>query len=94
MLTYLPLILPATWLLDRYGLRMSAILGASGNCLGACLKCLAARHDRFLLAFAGQTVAGMAQIFTLGLPPRLAATWFGSSGVSTATALGVFGNQV
>jgi len=33
-------------------------------------------------------------VFILGIPPRLAAVWFGPSEVSTATALGVFGNQV
>lgn len=30
----------------------------------------------------------------IGLPPRLAAVWFGPKEVSTACALGVFGNQL
>lgn len=34
------------------------------------------------------------QMFTLGIPPKLAAVWFGSDEVSTACAAGVFGNQV
>lgn len=34
MLVYVPLILPVTWLLDRKGLRLIAILGTLLNCLG------------------------------------------------------------
>ena len=34
------------------------------------------------------------QIFILGIPPQLAATWFPSHQVSSACAIGVFGNQV
>ncbi|KHJ80576.1 hypothetical protein OESDEN_19748 [Oesophagostomum dentatum] len=33
-------------------------------------------------------------MFTLGIPPRLAAVWFGPNEVSTACAAGVFGNQL
>lgn len=41
-----------------------------------------------------QTVGSIAQIWVLGIPARLAAIWFGTDQVSTATSLGVFGNQV
>lgn len=41
-----------------------------------------------------QTVAAISQIWVLGIPARLAAVWFGPNEVSTATSLGVFGNQV
>ena len=44
--------------------------------------------------FAGQTVIAISQIFILGIPPQLAATWFPSDQVSSACAIGVFGNQV
>lgn len=44
--------------------------------------------------FAGQTVVAISQIFILGIPPQLAATWFPSDQVSSACAIGVFGNQV
>jgi FLVCR family feline leukemia virus subgroup C receptor-related protein len=36
----------------------------------------------------------ISQIFILGIPPQLAATWFPSHQVSSACAIGVFGNQV
>uniref|UniRef100_A0A3Q1FSR7 Major facilitator superfamily (MFS) profile domain-containing protein n=1 Tax=Acanthochromis polyacanthus TaxID=80966 RepID=A0A3Q1FSR7_9TELE len=38
MVAYVPLIFPATWLLDRKGLRLTALLGAGLNCAGAWLK--------------------------------------------------------
>lgn len=37
---------------------------------------------------------GFSQMFILGIPPRLAAVWFGPEQVSTACAIGVFGNQL
>ncbi len=93
-LLYFPLVFPASWLLDRWGLRLAVLLGSFGNSLGAWLKCPSAQPDRFWLTFVAQTIVGASQIFTLGIPPRLAAVWFGSDQVSTACALGVFGNQV
>ena len=44
--------------------------------------------------FTGQTVIAISQIFILGIPPQLAATWFPSHQVSSACAIGVFGNQL
>ena len=50
--------------------------------------------DKFWLTFIAQTIVGSSQVFILGIPPRLAAVWFGPEQVSTACAAGVFGNQV
>ncbi|KAL1242400.1 putative MFS-type transporter C09D4.1 [Trichinella spiralis] len=94
MIAYIPLILPATWVMDRYGLRLVLILGSFGNCLGSWIKCTSAAPTRFAIAFLGQTIVGSSQIFILCVPPKLAAVWFGRNEVSTATAIGVFGNQV
>ena len=44
--------------------------------------------------FSGQSIVAISQIFILGIPPQLAATWFPSDQVSSACAIGVFGNQV
>ncbi|VEL07616.1 unnamed protein product, partial [Protopolystoma xenopodis] len=46
-----------------------------------------------LLLFA-QTLCAVAQVFILGLPAQLAAVWFAEKEVASATAAGVFGNQV
>ena len=94
MLAYIPLIFPATWLLDKKGLRLCGILATFLNALGAWVKCGAISPDRFAVLMFGQTICAIAQIFVLGIPARLAAVWFGPNEVSTATAIGVFGNQV
>ncbi|XP_013389953.1 feline leukemia virus subgroup C receptor-related protein 1 [Lingula anatina] len=94
MLAYIPLIFPATWLLDRKGLRVTCVVGTFLNCTGAWLKCASVEPSRFGFLMFAQAICSVAQIFVLGIPPRLAAVWFGPNEVSTATALGVFGNQV
>lgn len=62
--------------------------------LGAWIKVGSLSPDRFTVAFAGQTVAAASQIFILGIPPKLAASWFGPDQVSSACSIGVFGNQL
>ena len=49
--------------------------------------------DQWWVAFSGQTVVAASQIFILGIPAQLAATWFPPNQMSTATSIGVFGNQ-
>ena len=73
---------------------MTLLCGAAIMTAGSWVKVLSASPDRFYVAFIGQALVGIAQIFILGVPARLAAVWFGSRQVSTACALGVFGNQV
>lgn len=76
------------------GLRVAVILGAFLLTAGSWIKVFSAEPNRFGITFAGQTVVGISQMFTLGVPARLAAVWFPHHQVSTATAIGVFGNQV
>ncbi|NWX02091.1 FLVC1 protein, partial [Caloenas nicobarica] len=94
MVAYVPLILPATWLLDARGLRLTALLGSGLNALGAWLKCGSLAPGRYALTLAAQTVCAVAQVFILGLPSRIASVWFGPTEVSTACAVAVLGNQL
>lgn len=94
MIAYVPLIFPATWLLDKKGLRLTALLGAGLNCAGAWLKCASVSPERFGVTFTAQIVCSVAQVFILGLPSRIASVWFGPREVSTACATAVLGNQV
>ncbi|XP_028296361.1 choline/ethanolamine transporter FLVCR1 [Gouania willdenowi] len=94
MLAYVPLIFPATWLLDRTGLRVTALLGSGLNCAGAWLKCASVSPERFPVTVTAQVVCSVAQVFILGLPSRIASVWFGPREVSTACAAAVLGNQL
>ncbi|XP_066533612.1 feline leukemia virus subgroup C receptor-related protein 1 isoform X2 [Hoplias malabaricus] len=94
MLVYVPLIFPAAWLLDRRGLRVTALLGAGLNAAGAWLKCASVGPQLFWITAAAQLICSVAQVFILGLPSRIASVWFGPREVSTACAAAVLGNQL
>lgn len=94
MITYIPLIFPGSWILDRWGLRVACLIGATGTCLGAWIKVASVAPDRFWVAFTGQSVVACSQCFILSVPARLAAVWFGPDQVSSACSIGVFGNQL
>lgn len=94
MLTYIPFIFPVTWLLDKKGLRVIALVATALNCAGTWIKVASVRPNLFAVTFLGQFCCSFAQVFILGMPSRIASVWFGSEEVSTACAIGVFGNQV
>ncbi|VDO06162.1 unnamed protein product [Rodentolepis nana] len=106
MLMYIPMVVPGTWVLNRYGLRVALITGAGLNALGACIKCVSMELSQphgvetvgalssFPILMLGQCICALAQVFTLGMPAQLAATWFGESEVALATSIGVFSNQI
>ena len=94
MLVYIPTIFPAMYFLDRKGLKLTVLLGASLTFLGAFVKCFAVEPNLFPVIMLGQTLCSIAQAFILSIPARLSAVWFGSNEVASATAIGVLGNQL
>lgn len=94
MASYILGIVPATWLLDKFGLRPCLIVASLGNAVGSWVKCLSVNPHYFWVSMVGQTIVATSQLFILNIPPLLAATWFPAEGVTKATAYGVFGNQV
>ncbi|KAJ6666915.1 hypothetical protein lerEdw1_018917 [Lerista edwardsae] len=94
MVAYVPLIVPATWLLDVHGLRLTALLGSGLNCLGAWIKCASVQRNLYPVTLLAQIVCSVAQVFILGLPSHIASVWFGPKEVSTACAVAVLGNQL
>ncbi|XP_006117835.2 choline/ethanolamine transporter FLVCR2 isoform X3 [Pelodiscus sinensis] len=94
MLTYIPLLFPVAWLLDKKGLRLIALAGSALNCLGAWVKLGSLKPHLFPVTVLGQVICSVAQVFILGMPSRIASVWFGSHEVSTACSIAVFGNQL
>uniref|UniRef100_A0A2K6U884 FLVCR choline and putative heme transporter 2 n=1 Tax=Saimiri boliviensis boliviensis TaxID=39432 RepID=A0A2K6U884_SAIBB len=94
MLTYIPLLLPVAWLLEKFGLRTIALTGSALNCLGAWVKLGSLRPHLFPVTVVGQLICSVAQVFILGMPSRIASVWFGANEVSTACSVAVFGNQL
>ena len=83
----------SSFILDKYGLRFTIIVGALLNAIGSCFRAIGANRDGFALALLGNTSAAMAQCFILFVPPRLAAVWFGDSERATASSIGVLMNM-
>lgn len=94
MLVYIPLVVPASWLFEKIGMRNSILLGSLGTSLGSFIKCFSCKQDRFYILMFGQTIVAISQLFVLSVPPRLASIWFPDDQVSLANACGVFGNQL
>ncbi|KAH8372621.1 hypothetical protein KR009_001279 [Drosophila setifemur] len=94
MILYIPLIFPGSWFLDKVGLRITALVGIVGTCAGAWIKVCSVDPSLFYVGFIGQAIVALAQVCILSLPARLAAVWFGPDQVSSATSVGVFGNQL
>lgn len=94
MVSYVLLIVPATWLLEKRGLRVALLLANILNCAGAWIKVASARPDLYWVTVLGQCLSAFSQALFLGIPPQLAAVWFGPHEVSTACSIGVLGNQV
>lgn len=94
MLTYIPLLFPVAWLLDKRGLRLIALVGSALNALGAWVKLGSLKPHLFPVTVLGQVICSLAQVFILGMPSHIASVWFGSHEVSTACSIAVFGNQV
>ncbi|PSN51560.1 Feline leukemia virus subgroup C receptor-related protein 2 [Blattella germanica] len=94
LVSYIILIIPAAHFLDKKGLRWTIVLGTLLNAAGACVKIASVRQDLFWVTFIGQTLAAMASVFMISIPPCLAAAWFGENEVSTACSIGLFGNEM
>ncbi|KAG9436236.1 feline leukemia virus subgroup C receptor-related protein 2 [Apis mellifera carnica] len=94
MAYYLIFIYPATYMVNRWGLRWSNIIGCCVTCLGSWIKVLSVSPDRFWVTFIGQSLVASTQTIILTLPGRLAAQWFAADELSTATSLSIFGNQM
>ncbi|KAI4454470.1 major facilitator superfamily protein-related [Holotrichia oblita] len=94
MITYPPLLLPGSYMIDRIGLRYCALIGVVGTAIGTWIKMFSVQPHLFILGFTGQTIVFSSQIFILSLPPKIASIWFGPNEVSTACSIGVFGTQL
>lgn len=97
MITYIPFIIHASLMLERVGLRKAILLGTVGTALGSLIKWWMGGEPgmvSFWWMMLGQTIVALSQLYIISIPPLLAAVWFPDDQVSTATGVGVFGNQL
>jgi MFS family permease len=94
MVVYPILLLPVLKIFDKFGLRQGVLIGAFLNAFGTFLRFLGSfGPSGFWLLFLGQTMAAIAGVFILGVPPKLANTWFKFGEQNFATGIGVTANN-
>ncbi|XP_044730966.1 uncharacterized MFS-type transporter C09D4.1-like [Chrysoperla carnea] len=94
LLPYLPLIVPASYVIDKKGIRFTLLLAASGNFIGSLLKVFSAHPNLFFLGLFGQTISSVAQVFLLSMPPKLAGIWFDANQISLACTIGILASEL
>lgn len=75
-------------------MRATLVTASLGNCIGCWFKVFSADPDKFYIGFMGQFVLSCTQLVIISTPASFAGVWFGANEVSTACALGVFGQQL
>eukprot|EP00112_Aurelia_sp_Birch-Aquarium-sp1_P011234 Seg2363.3 transcript_id=Seg2363.3/GoldUCD/mRNA.D3Y31 product="Feline leukemia virus subgroup C receptor-related protein 2" protein_id=Seg2363.3/GoldUCD/D3Y31 len=88
MLLYI-FVLASSFILDKYGLKITIIMGAMLSGIGSCFRAIGANRDGFSFIVLGQVSAAFGQSFLLFLPPRLAAIWFPDHERATASSIGM-----
>ena len=85
MIIYLPMSIPVSWAIDRFGFRKATGLGAILMALFALLRALAG--PSFVLALIGTIGLSIAQPFLMNAWTKVAAHWFAEGERATAVGL-------
>ncbi|TKR61273.1 hypothetical protein L596_028401 [Steinernema carpocapsae] len=83
---------------DKYGIRLSCLIGATLNLLGAIIRLFStftwiSADNRIVVLYVGQTTAALAQSFFLCLSPKVAEYWFPEHQRALANALSFVGKS-
>lgn len=81
LFVYLPAVMFANYMMERYGLYLSMLLAVVLNSAGAWLRLLITVNDNFVWAIIGQLIAGIANPFVLSAPTKISVIWFPKSQV-------------
>ncbi|KAI8644278.1 major facilitator superfamily domain-containing protein [Parasitella parasitica] len=78
------------------GLRRGIFVGACLNAIAGGIRWLGAIPSMygFAVLFLGQTIAAIAQVFMLSIPPQLAVAWFPENEINLATSIAVSANNL
>ena len=76
MIVYPIACIPEAWMLDKFSIRISLILVAACNIIGAGLKLLVNKDKSLASSYVGQIIACIFQPVLLNSPGKIAANWF------------------
>jgi FLVCR family MFS transporter 7 len=98
MITTIVLGLPAIWILDNIGLRMTLLTAAWLNVLGAVGRILSTvapfNSHKYTVLLLSQIIAGCAQPFIIFSPTKLASQWFNEHQRTFANMIGSTANPI
>jgi cyanate permease len=86
MAVYILIFLPAAWMIDTLGFRVTVSLGAALTAIGALGRGIFAAHYTAVLVF--QLLIALGQPLVLGAITKMAARWFPADERATAAGLG------
>ncbi|KDR23327.1 feline leukemia virus subgroup C receptor-related protein 1-like isoform X2 [Zootermopsis nevadensis] len=92
--TFIALVFPASYLLNKVGMRWSVILGTFFTAAGALVKVASVKPGLFWVTFLGQTLVSFTQAVAMPMPPFMPAVWFPSNQVNTACSIAVNGTML
>jgi len=87
MIAYIPAVLIAGWVLDKYGYRFGMSLGIILTAIGAWVRAGGYNEQTAWVVMLGQTLAALGQPFILNATPIVAANWFPSGERTIATTI-------
>ncbi|XP_044755400.1 feline leukemia virus subgroup C receptor-related protein 1-like [Coccinella septempunctata] len=94
MFSYIVFAIPVGRFIEQHDLKVVSIVSTGLTAAGNLLKFLALSPDRFYIILISQCICGVAQVFMMGLPPKVACVWFGPKEVSIACGVGIVGLQL
>jgi len=94
MVVYCVCFIFVTWLTDICELKLILIMANTMTLFGSILKLVAVCTREYWVYEVGQVLCAFAECFILLLPSTVANKWFPDAELGTATAIGVFGNQL
>ena len=83
---FIPMIFPANYLIDNYGISIPVYWASVTLLVGAWIRMLV--NVNFYIVIVGQVIMALGQPFMLSAPAKLAAVWFGDNERAIATTLG------
>ncbi|KAF5273619.1 hypothetical protein FQR65_LT04618 [Abscondita terminalis] len=86
--------IPSSFLLDKYGIRVSAIISGLGICIATWIKMASVSQNNFWIVILAQGILATSQTPLINIPPKMAANWFGPDEVSMACSIGLNGIQI
>nr|XP_023022205.1 uncharacterized MFS-type transporter C09D4.1-like [Leptinotarsa decemlineata] len=84
-------VFPASYIIDKMGLRFAVLTGILSTALGSGVKVLSVGENLFYVVLLGQMIVSVSQLFLLNLPSKLSVVWFKPEEISTVCSLGLLG---